>query len=122
MTHYYYLIEASKTIDTNTKFFRIGVGTSAQANKDYLFTLAYCLSHGFFFELVSEATDTFVYNVAKSLNCQLADLNITMVPIRDYVRSVKHLGTSPAIHPKSAASIHQRCLVDSNFYFFRRNS
>ena len=94
MTHYYYLICAGAQVDLNTQFFRVGVGTSRQANSDFLFLTAAAVDKGWFFERVSAASDDFVRKIAESLypttdGTSLLRLQVKQCLVRDVVRAIK---------------------------------
>lgn len=94
MTHFYYLICAGSQVDENTQFFRVGVGTSRQANSDFLFLTAAAVDKGWYFERVSEASDDFVRKLAESLypttdGTSLLRLQVRQCLVRDFVRSLK---------------------------------
>ena len=94
MTHYYYLICAGAQVDQNTQFFCVGVGTSRQANSDFLFLTAAAVDKGWYFERVSAASDDFVRKIAESLypttdGTSLLRLQVRQCLVRDVVRSIK---------------------------------
>lgn len=94
MTHYYYLICAGDQVDTNSRFYRVGVGTSRQANSDFLFLTAAAVDKGWYFERVSAASDDFVRKLAESLyptndGTSLLRLQVKQCLIRDVVRAIK---------------------------------
>lgn len=101
MTHYYYLICAGAQVDLNTQFFRVGVGTSRQANSDFLFLTATAVDKGWYFERVSEVSDEFIRKIADSLypdneGAKMMRLKIRQCLIRDVVRSIKKGEALPA--------------------------
>lgn len=101
MTHYYYLICAGAQVDENTQFFRVGVGTSRQANSDFLFLTAAAVDKGWYFERVSAASDDFVRKLAESLypttdGTSLLRLQVKQCLIRDVVRAIKRGETLPS--------------------------
>lgn len=94
MTHFYYLICAGSQVDQDSLFFRVGVGTSSQANKDFLFLTAQAVDKGWYFERVSAASDDFVRKLAETLyptddGTSLMRLKIRQCLVRDVVRSIK---------------------------------
>jgi len=94
MTHYYYLICAGTQVDLNTQFFRVGVGTSRQANSDFLFLTAAAVDKGWYFERVSAASDDFVRKIAESLypgdeGTKMLRLKFRQCLVRDVVRAIK---------------------------------
>ena len=101
MTHYYYLICAGAQVDESTLFFRVGVGTSRQANTDFLYLTAAAVDRGWYFERVSDESDTFIAKLAGSLypdneGAKMMRLKIRQCLIRDVVRSIKKGEALPA--------------------------
>lgn len=109
MTHYYLYIEAGREIDESTKFYKVAVGTSKQATRDYLFLIAFSESHGHFFSIVSESVQTFLDKIAVQLtgNPQASictALTVRPISARELVRSFK---ASCAIPLNPSALSHQ---------------
>jgi len=90
MTHYHYYIIAGAQCDENTRLFKVGVGSSKQGSRDYLFLTAFAVEHGHFFELVSAKTDDFVRRVTLSLGGVLP--SIMVLSSREMVRYLKGAG------------------------------
>lgn len=94
MTHYYYLIAAGRVIDDTTKYYKIAVGTSKQANRDYLTILALATEKNWYFALVSQKSTEFVNKIAESVTesqvtLPLLSLHFQKMSARDFVRSQK---------------------------------
>lgn len=94
MVHYYYLICAGSQVDKDSQFFRVGVGTSCQANRDFLYLTAAAVDKGWFFERVSAASDEFIRKLAESLyptddGTSLLRLQVEQCLVRDVVRAIK---------------------------------
>lgn len=101
MVHYYYLICAGSQVDQDSLFFRVGVGTSSQANRDFLFLTAAAVDKGWYFERVSDESDLFISKLADSLfpdneGTKMMRLKIRQCLIRDVVRSIKKGEALPA--------------------------
>lgn len=124
MTHNYYFIDAGRIIDSNTKFYLVAVGTSKQADRDFLYLTAYAADHQCYFERVSEHTDAFVQRIAQSIApvdklAPMASLNMQHVSARELVRCLK---TSTAV-PSSVLQEQQQAYLLSqlsvNYRAFR---
>lgn len=94
MTHYYYLIAAGRVIDDTTKYYKIAVGTSKQANRDYLTILALATEKNWYFEIVSPKSTEFVTKIAESVTdsqvtLPLLSLHFQLLSARDFVRAQK---------------------------------
>lgn len=94
MVHYYYLICAGSQVDQDSQFFRVGVGASSQANRDFLYLTAAAVDKGWYFERVSAASDDFIRKLAESLyptddGTSMMRLQFRQCLVRDVVRSIK---------------------------------
>lgn len=90
MTHFHYYIIAGAQCDENTRLFKVGVGSSKQGRRDYLFLTAFAVDHGHYFELVNDKTDNFVRKVTLSLGGVLP--SIMVLSSREMVRYLKGAG------------------------------
>lgn len=95
MTHYYCLIIAGAVLDKSSLIYKVGVGTSLQCNRDYLFLLAQDVDHGWYFERWSAEVREFVRKIAESLSATNSNdpndaISIHGATIREIVRSIKN--------------------------------
>lgn len=95
MTHYYCLIIAGDVLDESSLIYKVGVGTSRQCNRDYLFLLAHSVEHGWYFERWSEEVREFVRKITESLSATCSDdpsdaISIHGASVREIVRSIKN--------------------------------
>ena len=95
MTHYYCLIIAGDVIDESSLIYKVGVGTSKQCNRDYLFLLAHAVDHGWYFEKWSAEVREFVRKIAESLSATNSNdpsqaISIHGASVREIVRSIKN--------------------------------
>ena len=123
MTHYHLLITAGRELDDTSRFYKLGVGTTTQANRDYLYVLAWALSHNYYFRIYDVESIDFIQRIAHSLaptpkNVPAA-LNLQSMKIRDFVRIIK---AETAI-PLSQSSLDSRnnLLNHLNNNYFIRN-
>ena len=110
MTHYYCMIEESGVLTSKSVIWKIAIGQSKQADRDFLFLLAHAADNGYYFEKMSDAVAEFLYNIAVSVapvgsDCPIDYLNIRKVNARDLVRSIKN---REAIPLDSLLLSHQR--------------
>lgn len=87
MTHYYLYIEAAREIDESAKLYKVAVGTSTQANRDYLFLTAFAVSHNYYFQLWSTDVADFAQRLYRSVPNLSSMIGTTA---RDLVRAIKH--------------------------------
>lgn len=117
MSHYYYLITAGLVIDTASRICKVAVGTSDQANRDFLFLTSWAVMHNFYFELVSKESSDFILQVQKSLDT--GHLEVEAFKARDLVRSIKTTGALPQKSAVKSSSLYQRAMLDANYLFFK---
>lgn len=67
MVHYYYYVSAGAECDSQTKIYKVAVGTTKQCQRDYSFLMAFALQHGHYFEIVSRVSDDFIIKLRHSL-------------------------------------------------------
>lgn len=125
MTRNYIYIEAGREIDTSSRFFRVSIGTNKQANRDYLFLLAYATDHNYYLELNSSKVADYLLNIAKSLGDStpgrtLDILNIQNVKVRDLVRALKNSSRISDRYLTRSCEEHQRDLLDSAYYSMKK--
>lgn len=87
MTRYHYYINAGRTIDQNSIFYKIAVGTSQQCQRDFSFLKKYAADHGHYFEIVSANSSDFFVKALKSIEKKPSC--IRFMPVRDLVRSLR---------------------------------
>ena len=97
MKHYHLYIEAGRMIDENSHFYKVSIGASQQADRDYLFLVAHAADHGHYFALWSADVDDFLAKIKKSLNLDFVPLQ--PISARDLVRHIK-AGTIPPLSPQ----------------------
>lgn len=95
MTHYYCLIIAGDVLDESSLIYKVGVGTSKQCNRDYLFLLAHSVEHGWYFERWSKEVTEFVRKIAESVSATNSKdpsdaISIHGASVREIVRSIKN--------------------------------
>lgn len=113
MTHFHYYIIAGAQCDENTRLFKVGVGSSKQGQRDYLFLTAFSVEHGHYFELVSDKTDDFVRRVNLSLGGILP--SIMVLSSREMVRYLKGAGIPTLSNDKLLSNDAQLKVLDINY-------
>lgn len=87
MIHYYLFIASGQTVRADDHFFKVAIGATTQATRDYLFLTAYAVEHGHFFDLVTTESNAFLMRIRESLNLKV--LPLQFVKARDLVRAFK---------------------------------
>lgn len=90
MTHYYYYIESGAILDDSARLFKVGIGTSRQSQRNFLYLTAFAVNHGHYFELVSGETDDFMRRVTLSLGRVFSD--VIVLSSRELCRYLKGAG------------------------------
>lgn len=89
MTHkYLYIDESGVQLGASTKFYVVSIGTGKQANRDYLFLIAYSQDKGHFFERWKDGTAEFLNKCL--LSCSDITPHVTKINARDLVRNFKN--------------------------------
>lgn len=118
MKTYYLYIEAGAQIDKDSKFYKVGVGTSKQATRDYLYLIAYSVQHGHYFEKWSSEVATFLNQVAGSMNQK--SVTLMGADARDLVRQFKAFQAVP-LSAHSLRAAHQLRMVTDTDYRISSN-
>lgn len=96
-------------MDETSHVYRVAVGTSIQANRDYLYLIAYSESHGHYFEIVSQKSTDFVSKVLDT------GYQLEAITARELVRSIKSRTVNP-LNP-SALSHQHRYQMQTNLNY-----
>lgn len=117
MTIKWLLIVAGVYITSCSKYYTVSVPNSMQGQKDLLYLQQWAKVHNYYFEKVSEQTDTFRRKIAESLNLEVYDLDHTLITARDFVRFIKQNGKSPVIDKESrVAAIFRKHIKPAEYY------
>lgn len=112
MTHLYYYITAGLEVDKTSRIYIVKVGHGKQADRDFLFLVAYAADHGHYFELRSETTSEFIMMLHQTL---VDDSQMVFVSARDLVRAFKR-GENIDRDQESLEQAHrQRIIIDSAY-------
>lgn len=103
---------AGKEIDSESMFFKVAVGSTAQAQRDFLYLTQFAKEHGHYFELWTLEVDLFLEKIANSLphadgECAATILPMVATSARDLVRSLKDMGV---LEPSYDVQLNQRRL------------
>lgn len=120
MTHYHYYIECGQILNEDARIWVVGVGTSAQAQRDYLFLVAYAADHNHYFALRSEDSTRFVLRVTSSLG--LPEATTRTIKARDLVRYFKAGDAMPFDGTQLLAAHRQRCSLSLDYRISSRLS
>lgn len=114
MTHFYYYIAAGRDIESGAKFYRVSLGQSKQATRDYLFLVAFSTQHGHFFSLRSADSSEFVGKCLASLGIDFS--GVTSISGRDLVRLLKS-GEKHLLDERTLHAQHQFLCATNPLYY-----
>lgn len=111
MTRKYIYIPSVSLLDASTPVYFVGVGTSMQANRDYLWLTARAVEHGDYFEIYGESSAAFLERWRKYYGRVAA----VQLSARSLVRAFK-TGVMPTDGEPSAAAavIHFQRVLHNN--------
>lgn len=120
MTHLHYLIICgsspygkSSILDDTATIYTVNVGTSQQANSDYLFLTAFAADHDYYFALKSKESIDFVFRLIHAYRIPQAQQ--VSIDARSLVRAIK-AGVKPAqVGERLSAAHTMRKIFDLNY-------
>lgn len=113
MTHYYYYVVAGQVCDGTTQLYKVGIGHSAQGQRDYAFLTSYAKEHGHYFSPITQESDIFFRHLLESL--REFDVKCYQVAGRDLVRSLKDGVFKPLSCAQSHAANYQLKMLDTSY-------
>lgn len=117
MRVYYLLIVANKEIDLNTRFYRVGVGSSKYDVSCSQKISFWAKSKGYFFKKIDSNVDDFYLQIAKSLGMQVYQLPRQSIKVGELWQYVLAFNDAPAIPPLSySAGFASRILIPSEYF------
>ncbi|MBQ8705332.1 MAG: hypothetical protein IJ548_03455 [Paludibacteraceae bacterium] len=89
MTHFHYFIKTpGRILDDQSRLYIVGVGSSKQAGRDYLFLTAYAAEHECYFSPITGDADAFIHRCEQSIGYPLR-MRSQRISARCLVRSLK---------------------------------
>lgn len=111
------LIAESEDISLKSTFIKIPIGESKQEKKDFQKIRLYAIKHGYYFEKWDEKVSDFIYKIAKSLGCDMVDLNIQTYAARPFVKYIEAHGDAPKSSILSRSQLRFRQIIKPASYF-----
>lgn len=122
MTHYHYYIECGQVIDATTRIFKVGIGTTRQADRDFLYLVSYAMSHGHYFHICDSVSSEFVLKLIGACREDGVLLTVENVTARVLVRSLKKQERVPLDVDTLRNDHHAKMFLDSNYRIFYKIS
>ncbi|MDT3387158.1 MAG: hypothetical protein LIR46_05265 [Bacteroidota bacterium] len=116
MLHYHYLITCGDCLDETTHIYQVGIGRGSQADRDYLFLMAYATDNNYFFNLRTLESTEFVQRILVAHN--IPQSAIQQVKARDLVRAIKAAQKLPLSQISLNAAHSLRKSLNANYRFF----
>lgn len=116
MTHYYLYIESGLQIDHRTRFYKVGVGESAQQVKRRAWLEAYAFEHGHFFVRWSADAAEFVIKCQQSIGVNHPEM--LAVYSDDLYRYFSSGGEEPAFYQSALNRHHLLMQIDPEYYCY----
>lgn len=114
MTHYYLYIAAGHTIDSNTRFYKVGIGESEAQNKKRAWLEAYAFEHGHFFVRWSLDAVEFCVKCQQSIGIKHPD--VLSVLANDLCKILATGCEEPAFYQSALNRHHLLMQIDPNYY------
>lgn len=122
MTSYHFYIECGQVIDATTRIFKVGIGTTRQADRDYLYLVSYAMSHGHYFKICDRESSEFVLKLIGACREDGVLLTVETVTARNLVRSLKNQEKIPLDVDSLKNDHHAKMFLDSNYRIFYKLS
>lgn len=114
MTHYYLYIQAGQTIDTDTAFYKVGIGESEAQIKKRAWLQAYANEHGHFFVIWSPDAVDFMIKCQESIGPNAK--NVVAIMANDLVRILRDGAEEPSSYQAELNRHHLMMKIDSSYY------
>ena len=116
MTHYYLYIQAGQTLDTDTAFFKVGVGESEAQIKKRAWLQAYAHEHGHFFVIWSPDAVDFMVKCQKSIGPNAK--NVIAIMANDLIRILRDGGEIPSSYQAELNRHNVMMQIDPAYYCY----
>lgn len=113
MTHYFYYVVAGQVCDGTTQPYKVGIGHSAQGQRDHAFLASYAKEHGHYFSPITQESDIFFRHLLESL--EEFDVSSAQIAGRDLVRLLKDGVSKPLSSAQLHAADYQLKMLDTSY-------
>lgn len=114
MTHYYLYIADGLTIDSNTRFYKVGIGESEAQNKKRAWLESYAYEHGHFFVRWSLDAVEFLARCLVSVNKDLFD--VLTLKADEMVNVLDGTREEPSFYQATLNRHHLLMQIDPHYY------
>lgn len=116
MTHFYLYIQAGQTLDSNTAFYKVGVGESEAQIKKRAWLQAYAHEHGHFFVIWSPEAVDFMIKCQQSIGPNAK--NVIAIMANDLVRVLRDGAEVPSSYQAELNRHHVMMQIDPAYYCY----
>lgn len=114
MTHYYLYIKAGQELDTNTDFFKVGIGESDAQIRKRAWLQAYANEHGHFFVIWSPEAVEFMIKCQESIGPNAK--NVVAVMANGLVRILRDGAEVPSSYQAELNRHRVLMQIDPRYY------
>lgn len=115
MTHYYLYIKAAQTLDTDTRFYKVGVGESEVQRKKMAWLESYAIEHGHFFVLWSPEAVDFMLKCQQSIGADY--YNVIALMAVELVRILRDGAPEPSSYQANLNRHRLMMQINPDYYF-----
>ena len=114
MTHYYLYIKAGQTLDTDTRFYKVGIGESESQTRKLAWLKAYAHEHGHFFVIWSQDAANFMIKCQVSIGPKAR--NVLAIMANDLIKHILDGSEVPSSY-QAELNRHQLLMkIDPSYY------
>lgn len=117
MTHYYLYIRAGKTLCSDTRFYKVGIGESESQQRNYAWLESYAFEHGHFFVIWSPEAVDFLLKCLQSIDRDSS--NIIALKAVELVRILRDGHAEPSTFQTNVNRHRLMMKIDPNYYTFQ---
>lgn len=116
MTHYYLYIKAGQTLDSDTVFYKVGIGESESQTRKLAWLKAYAHEHGHFFVIWSPDAADFMIKCQESIGPNAK--NVIAIKANDLVFILRDGGEIPSSYQAELNRHHLMMQIDPAYYCY----
>ena len=118
MTHYYLYIRAGQTIDTDTRFYKVGIGESEAQRRKFAWLESYAFEHGHFFVIWSPDAADFMLKCQQSIGRDSS--NIIALKAVELVRILRDGHAEPSTFQTNVNRHRLMMQIDPHYFCYHQ--
>lgn len=116
MTHYYLYIRAGQTLDSDTRFYKVGIGESEAQRRKFAWLESYAFEHGHFFVIWSPDAVDFMLKCQQSIGRDSS--NIIALKAVELVRILRDGHAEPSTFQTNVNRHRLMMKIDPAYYCY----